>query len=797
MLPPAPATRPRAAAEPKARTAAEREAGCPAPPPESAAQSKAKPREAHRQDLRVDGFEAGLLEQLKWIQRVPEAPTYRPSAAEFENPIAYIRSIEPKASKTGVCKIIPPPNFVRSLTLDEDFEFTVRQQKLREHQWDDFGPNDLLFDLDRTYTVAQFRERALLFSQREIGTNSRIPTNVLEAEYWRLRKDMTRTLYVEYGNDLEGTAFSRPSKRKGAKRGLSDTRWNLGVLGKDKGSLLKHVTGELPGITSPMLYIGSAFAAFFWHVEDHYMHSINYMHGGSAKTWYGVPSRGADAFEKAAFERVFKRAMDGLRALGKSEAEVTAAAKRFLLRKTTMFTVKHLVDAGVPVFRAVQNAGEFVVTFPRAYHGGFSHGFNVGEAVNFAIPDWFPLGRKALERYCDISANHIIPHEELLCREAVALGEVLCRKKKAKPAPHQQIMMREFINFMERHRRSTQRFKKAGAQAKSTTFPCGSIKCSQCGRGCYLSLVYAPGLDRPLCIACAHAKAECQVVKAVAMRLYTRAELPIFYRVAGSFISTLVKCERTAPSRAPDGLMNSRRAKRRKLTQHGDAKPAAQRQPQAHKPTKDKHTVTCPQEQVTEHATRKRPLEGPATAACPQPTEAGTSTCSQVCRGQGKRRRAAAGQDAGVEDVWVNTKEDPLEEVGRSQGRGVDGRRFPRRVLAKRGRPEECYLLASEVLKATGKVKGEEQDGQAALREQLELWPHFSIMYSDPPMPRVRWAYVSDSPGEAAKGVVVLSSVEAEVLSTIYCGKDFLALADFVSDVYPDWTLLLHRRVVV
>ena len=39
------------------------------------------------------------------------------------------------------------------------------------------------------------------------------------------------------------------------------------------------------------------------------------------------------------------------------------------------------------------------MTFPKAYHAGFSHGFNISEAVNIATYDWIEYAEMAVEDY--------------------------------------------------------------------------------------------------------------------------------------------------------------------------------------------------------------------------------------------------------------------------------------------------------------------------------------------------------------------------------------------------------------
>lgn len=375
---------------------------------------------------------------LSWLKTLPVAPEYHPTLAEFQDPISYIFKIEKEASKYGICKIVPPvpaspkktaiSNLNRSLLARNPGSdpkspptFTTRQQQIGFCPRKPRPVQRPVWKSGEYYTFQQFETKAKAFEKvylKKCGNGKRTtPLSPLEIEtlYWKATVD--KPFSVEYANDMPGSAFvpfsSKKSRQSSSSSGegvnLGETAWNMRGVSRSNGSLLRFMKEEIPGVTSPMVYVAMMFSWFAWHVEDHDLHSLNYLHMGAGKTWYGVPREAAVAFEEVVRVNGYGGEINPL---------VTFA---ILGEKTTVMSPEVFVSAGVPCCRLVQNPGEFVVTFPRAYHTGFSHGFNCGEAANIATPEWLRVAKDAAIRRASINYPPMVSHFQLLYDLALAL----------------------------------------------------------------------------------------------------------------------------------------------------------------------------------------------------------------------------------------------------------------------------------------------------------------------------------------------------------------------------------------
>lgn len=103
---------------------------------------------------------------------------------------------------------------------------------------------------------------------------------------------------------------------------------------------------------------------------DFLLDQINYLHWGESKHWYGIPGQKAELFEEA------------MRSVA---PELFKSQPDLLHQLVTICNPNILEDYGVPISSLNQSAGEFVITFPRAYHAGFNGGLNFAEAVSFGF----------------------------------------------------------------------------------------------------------------------------------------------------------------------------------------------------------------------------------------------------------------------------------------------------------------------------------------------------------------------------------------------------------------------------
>lgn len=304
----------------------------------------------------------------------------------------------------------------------------------------------------------------------------------IEAEFWRLVHSTDEHVDVEYGADVHSSTHGNaaPTVEQQPLSAYARSGWNLNNMPILPESLLRYIKTEISGMTVPWIYIGMMFSAFCWHNEDHYTYSVNYQHWGATKTWYGVPGADAERFEAA------------MRA---TAPELFDSCPDLLLQLVTMMSPEHALRHGARVYAVNQRANEFVLTFPKAYHSGLNQGFNLNEAVNFALPDWIMDGLECVHKYQVFHRQPVFSHDELL----VTIAQ---HSQHLSTAVWLQHAYREMVDRELAQRRAVQQAIADALGAAPVTLelderdrPEREYQCAHCRMYCYLSQITAPGAD--------------------------------------------------------------------------------------------------------------------------------------------------------------------------------------------------------------------------------------------------------------------------------------------------------------
>jgi hypothetical protein len=302
-------------------------------------------------------------------------PTFSPTWEEFKDFYTYIKSIQGQLQEYGICKVIPPKEFIASrenynvsteFLIDSPIRQVVQGKSGTYHVTNVVEKKTM--SVENFFLDSQALDRRR--SKRELEAAIRQDFDALQRSYW----SNISFLPPLYGADSVGTLFDKDLEV-----------WNLNKL-QSLLSKVKTPDGtQLPGVTTSMLYFGQWKSTFAWHVEDMNLFSINFVHFGQQKQWYGVPPAHADHFERVA-QSLFPTQHN--------------RCPEFLRHKEAIISPAILARNNIPVYSAVQNEHEFMITFPRAYHSGFNYGFNCAESVNFATEAWIPYGRLAMPCMC-------------------------------------------------------------------------------------------------------------------------------------------------------------------------------------------------------------------------------------------------------------------------------------------------------------------------------------------------------------------------------------------------------------
>ncbi|XP_053995010.1 protein Jumonji [Hylaeus volcanicus] len=174
--------------------------------------------------------------------------------------------------------------------------------------------------------------------------------------------------------------------------------WNLKVLTNNAGSVLRAL-GPLMGVTVPTLHVGMLFSACCWYRDPHGLPWIEYLHTGAKKIWYGIPDEHNNNFREA---------------LSKMVPRYCKNKTIWLPSDTAMVPPELLVSNGVSLCQTVQEPGQYIIVFPKAFTSSICTGYVVSESVYFAQPSWLETAEQVFKDIQDSCEPSIFSFERLL-----------------------------------------------------------------------------------------------------------------------------------------------------------------------------------------------------------------------------------------------------------------------------------------------------------------------------------------------------------------------------------------------
>ncbi|KAF4949886.1 hypothetical protein FSARC_13355 [Fusarium sarcochroum] len=358
-----------------------------------------------------------------------------------------------------------PPTDLDSIDFDWDGpeDHQVLRLKPTVEQWNDF-PTNLAFarslqaDHHGCFKIVLPQELLDDLPEKDsekVPANAYRPTQIKKNSFWRVDTVLSEGTF---NSSITGPACNVTAKkaidqlrklyRKNDHKQIRNVRYRVDVpawtpeqrrqagvperspIYPLKGDKLDNTKAIIPGIHTPYVYeSGPHFGASFQiHAEDFRLVSLNHLYKGR-KIWIVVPSTAVDVAEEA---------------LGRK-----GKCSQFMRHRAEFFFPQKLEKLGIP-FRIVdQRPGETIVILPDAYHEGFSTGYTIAEAKNYADDAWTTETYQTCEVKCQLAtaipADFMRPLKEGEDQLDLCAGfELLSAQQTPTPTPTPEQVKRRF-----------------------------------------------------------------------------------------------------------------------------------------------------------------------------------------------------------------------------------------------------------------------------------------------------------------------------------------------------------------